>query len=106
MNTPTPAALLIDALPPKQRAILYCALKYYQGEMHEEYIQHVAHTTPPATLNSNKIFFKVAEAMRWADEETTIVLNSLFADCFHEDLDVTLFAFKEIQARNQMKLVS
>jgi hypothetical protein len=106
MNTPTPSSLLIDALQPKQRAILYSALMFYKSEMNELYTDHVANTEAPNTPNANKIFFKVAEAMRWADEETATIVNTLFAECFPEDLDVTQYAFKEVQARKERESVS
>lgn len=97
-NTPTAASLLIDALAPKHRALLYTALRFYKAEMQEVYADHYWRTVPQNEMQP-KIFYKVGEAMRWAEQESEAILKTLFADCVHEDLDVTAYAFKEVQAQ-------
>jgi hypothetical protein len=99
INTaPTAAGLLIDALSPKHRSILFVALQCY---MQETIISLDAH------LNSNDmaptLAGRITEFHRWNLKELKEIKNVLFADSFHDDLEPIKYFQKDLPPMQKPK---
>lgn len=84
INTPTAASLLIDALHPKHRALLHEALTVYLSETEISLDGHLNRkdNMQPATAR------RITEFHKWTIKEVREVKNILFAECFHDDMNL------------------
>lgn len=94
--TTTAASALINALEPKERAVLFAALEYYNALMDESLFQSQNEITQGTAIKSfvNKMHL-------W---NTGIVKNikvKLFAECFPEDLSVEALMYQDFKNSKQ-----
>lgn len=92
MTNPSAASLLINALEPKQRAIMHEALLMYK-EKYEAVV--LAEPNPHTNMRSPvKNFLK--RAIKWKIDETNKITQTLFAECFLTDMDSDQYCAKEL----------
>lgn len=101
MNTPTAASLLIDALAPKHRAILFTALNAFLIANEEQLQEHLAHNEMAVPLS-----LMVKDAYTWNISEIIEVRKALFAECFPDDLKLEPYCIAAIQLAKKSAVAS
>lgn len=84
-QTELTAHLLINALTPAQRAILFTALTYLETDTAVSLadLHNPNNKMVPVLANRVKAFHQ------WGIKEIKIIKNNLFADCFIDDLELS-----------------
>lgn len=94
-TTPTAASLLIDALPPKHRALLFNALNAFsvfsEAELESATDGHLA---PTLALHISSLY-------RWNIAQVKEIKKILFAECFPEDLKLEQHIYHDIKANEK-----
>jgi hypothetical protein len=89
--TQNPAALLINSLSPKQRAILYCTILTKKEDIENELSEHINnHRMHPKLANRQSEFY------RWYIKECKEMMHLLFAECFITDMEILRFFQKDL----------
>ena len=81
-QTPSAAALLIDSLHPKQRAILFAAIEHYKQDIEQTYDEQICKKAMHPVLSN-----RIEEYVRWNVKQCKEIMATLFNECFLEDLD-------------------
>lgn len=81
MQTPSSASLLIDALTPAQRAVLYEALLAYKFTITELKADNENSTVAPTIQR------RIGQFIDWNQQQLKEITDTLFADCFLADLE-------------------
>lgn len=92
-TTPTAASLLIDALQPAHRAILFSALEMY---IHENNLERIhAENTSAMEPTIQKL---MCNSFGYCITEAEQIKKQLFAECFPEDLNIFPFINQAVRA--------
>lgn len=80
------AQQLIDALEPAQRAVLHEALINYQET------QQICHARAPQVITVPNLLEHTRKIIRYRQDHAKQLIETLFAECFIDDLNVDRFA--------------
>ena len=89
---PSAQSLLINALQPHERALLYIALLSYKMQCVHQGQEDSFNENPVSAMSD---YF--ASYCRWAGVETDNILDHLFEECFPEDLNPFRFHQKYLK---------
>jgi hypothetical protein len=92
MQPTTAAGALINALAPRERAVLFCSLEIYNSMMEENLYHSQFETTQGPAI---KEFAK--KMCLWNTSIVKNIKEKLFAECFPEDLSVEAHMYQDFK---------